>query len=207
MKEISKYIIIAIFLIFSTSYTSAGMIDKEGMKPWEICGLCHNLNGISRMSKFPKLAGQKASYIEKQLRDFKAGNRENDGGQMSAIVTEITSEQIPIVAEYFSKLKNSEPSSNELDEKYLAKAILLFEKGDEKKGIPACMSCHVKQNKALPDAPVLAAQHADYLLKQLNDFKEKNRTNDKNGIMSEIASKLTGNDMIALANYISSLSR
>ena len=202
---LTSIILCTLFFMVPITYTKAGMIDKEGMKPWEICGLCHNLNGISRMSKFPKLAGQKAGYIEKQLRDFKTGKRENDGGQMSAIVTEITDDQIPIVAEYFSKLEASKPANIEIDKKSLLRAKLLFEKGDPQKGVQACITCHVKQNSQHSYAPILAAQHADYLFKQLNDFKESNRKNDKDNIMSDIAAKLTEYDIKILANYISTL--
>lgn len=34
----------------------AYMLDSDGMKPWESCALCHGLDGVSRMAKFPKLA-------------------------------------------------------------------------------------------------------------------------------------------------------
>ena len=55
------------------------------------------LDGISATAKFPKLAGQKKAYIEKQLSDFLAGNRTNDGGQMASIVTEIPPESYNFV--------------------------------------------------------------------------------------------------------------
>jgi cytochrome c553 len=51
-------------LFFMIYDLQAGMIDKEGMAPWEICGLCHSLDGISKMSKFPMLAGQKPAYLK-----------------------------------------------------------------------------------------------------------------------------------------------
>ena len=92
-----------LFLGFSMQSVNAGMIDKEGMAPWEICGLCHGLDGNSRMAKFPKLAGQKASYIEAQFNAFRHQLRTNDGGQMQAITEEVEPEDIRIIAEYFSR--------------------------------------------------------------------------------------------------------
>ena len=80
------------------------MIDKEGVEPQALCGLCHSLDGVSRMSKFPKLAGQKAAYIKKQFLDFHAGRRANDGGQMSGITREIDTAAIDGVAQYFAQL-------------------------------------------------------------------------------------------------------
>ena len=203
-----KLVYILIFLLFYSvlqSSVNAGMIDKEGVEPWEVCALCHSLNGISRMAKFPKLAGQKASYIEKQLRDFKSGVRENDGGQMNAIVTEITEQEFPIVADYFAKLSPPEPVDIKLTSEEKKRAELLFEKGD--KNITACVTCHVIENKAYPLAPALTAQHPTYLVKQLSDFKDGNRNNDKDGVMSKLVTHLSNNDIEILAKYISSLAR
>lgn len=80
------------------------MIDHQGMAPYEICGMCHNLNGISHMAKFPKLAGQKAAYIKKQFMDFRAGRRTNDGAQMSGITSEVDPAHVDAIATYFSQL-------------------------------------------------------------------------------------------------------
>ncbi|MGH1352004.1 MAG: c-type cytochrome [Methyloligellaceae bacterium] len=185
----------------------AGMIDKKGMKPWEICGLCHNLNGISRMEKFPKLAGQKAIYIEKQLLDFKRGYRSNDGGQMEAIVTEVDEENIPLIAKYFSGLEVPAPVITDISDETFRKANQLFLKGDKGREIPACSGCHVKSNKEYNSAPFLTAQHASYLEKQLLNFKDKTRGNDKNEIMQNIAAKLSAEDIKGLAQFIAQQKR
>ncbi|MDB4224864.1 cytochrome c, partial [Granulosicoccus sp.] len=79
---------------------SSGLAEYE--KPWEICALCHSLDGDSRMAKFPKLAGQPELYIEKQLQDFLTGSRFNDGGQMSSIVTEVAEEDFQAIAIWFA---------------------------------------------------------------------------------------------------------
>ncbi|MBU2531705.1 MAG: hypothetical protein KKB37_03115, partial [Alphaproteobacteria bacterium] len=89
----------------------ASGLGYQDAPPQEMCGLCHSLDGVSATARFPKLAGQKAAYIEKQLRDFLAGKRSNDGGQMASIVTEITVSQIRDVAIYFSKLPPPPPTS------------------------------------------------------------------------------------------------
>lgn len=184
----------------------ADMIDTSGMKPWEVCALCHSLNGISPMAKFPKLAGQKAAYIEKQLRDFRAGHRSNDGGAMEAIVTgELAEENIPVVADYFSKLPAppADPSGGE----ELKDAKKLFETGDEARSIPACVSCHVENNKDLPLAPRITAQHSAYVEKQLRDFKSGERANDERMVMRDIAKALSDEDISQLAQFIAAQPR
>src|SRR5262249_39938588 len=81
-------IIMVLALGSATSLARADMIVTEGMQPWETCAECHNLDGISVMARFPKLAGQRPDYIAKQVRDFRDGRRRNDGGQMAAIAAE-----------------------------------------------------------------------------------------------------------------------
>lgn len=183
------------------------MIDKEGMKPWEICGLCHNLNGISHMAKFPKLAGQKKEYIEKQLYDFKNGKRTNDGGQMEAIVNEISNKEIPEIATYFSSLPSPKPGTSSLTEEQVKKARNLFESGDSSRQLPACKNCHQKSDKNFSGAPEIRTQHPEYISKQLHDFKTRERQNDQQGVMQKIAEKLTDEDINNLAGFLSNLAR
>ena len=66
--------------------------DPSQYPAYETCALCHGLFGVSHTAKFPHLGGQKPAYIEAQLRAFLSGFRTNDGGQMSAIVTELQPE-------------------------------------------------------------------------------------------------------------------
>lgn len=103
-RKLKSYTGFVLGLIFTAAGAHAGMIDKEGMAPWEICGLCHSLDGISKMSKFPILAGQKKSYLRRQLIDFKQGLRSNDGGQMAAIVDEFEISDIDQIVNYFAGL-------------------------------------------------------------------------------------------------------
>ena len=185
-------------------------LGYDKLPPQELCGLCHGLNGISATAKFPKLAGQKKAYIEKQLSDFLAGNRTNDGGQMASIVTEIPPEKFKDVATYFSGLTPPPPadaSENTLSDEEKSLARNLFENGRPEKGIPACASCHQETNSDLPYAPRITAQHRDYLQKQLNDFREKNRENDATGTMPTIAAALDESEITILATYLAATPR
>ena len=65
-----------------------------------------------------------------------------------------------------------------------------------------CAACHgVDGNSLLPANPSLAGQHADYLYKQLVEFKSGARAN---AIMTAIAANLSPDDMHNLAAYYSS---
>ena len=63
-----------------------------------------------------------------------------------------------------------------------------------------CAACHAADgNSASPANPVLAGQHADYIAKQLADFKSnKDR---KNPVMLGMASALSAQDMRNLGAY------
>lgn len=184
---------------------AADGIGNENAPAWETCALCHGLDGNSAMSKFPKLAGQPASYIAKQLHDFRSGARDNDGGQMEAIVTEINEEQIGQVAEYFSRLQRSAGKGGA--ETTSKRAEALFVNGDPAANIAACGSCHSHQsgNALSGIGPHLNGQHEDYLAKQLRDFRSGERKNDTTGTMQAIASALSVAEIDELAAYLSGL--
>ena len=184
----------------------AGMIDESGLQPWENCALCHSLDGVSRMAKFPKLAAQVPAYIEKQIHDFREGRRTNDGEQMQAMAGLIAEKDIPIVAKYFGGLPPPPPA----DMPPPAEAELgasLFLKGDPARDLPACVSCHGKDKVASSGAARLEAQHADYVIKQVTDFRSGARANDPKGVMSAVAAKLTDADIRAVGGFIAAQER
>lgn len=100
----------ALAALLSVLPAQAGMIDESSLQPWENCALCHSLDGVSRMAKFPKLAGQVPAYIEKQIRDFRAARRTNDGEQMQGMARLIAEKDIPVVAKYFGTLPPPPPA-------------------------------------------------------------------------------------------------
>ena len=206
-----------LFLGFFSSLSYAGMIDKEGMQPWEICAMCHNANGISRMAKFPKLAGQKAAYIEQQVIAFREGRRQNDGGQMQAIVGEVARDDVAQIAAYFSTLPQDTQFTNEAQQlekgqaEKLSLGQSLFLKGRE--GIASCAGCHAEKAS---NAPWLDGQHRQYLEKQLHDFNSGEREShcaiDKteSGLqikdLTSNSERLEDAEIEALALYLSTLS-
>ncbi len=203
---------VAGLLLAAAGPATSNSIGDESAPPQETCALCHGLNGVSRMSRFPRLAGQKAAYIEKQVGDFRAGRRSNDGGQMVAIVTEFSDAQVSQAAQYFAGLAPPEPIAGPEAEKAAAVAERLFRDGDEPRGIPACASCHLpdraKANAKAPAyAPRLTAQHPEYIAKQLRDFREGNRENDGTGTMAQIAKALTEAEIGAVAVYLAARPR
>lgn len=191
--------------LLAAGRAEADMIDSSGMAPWEVCGECHGLDGASPSPRFPKLAGQPAAYLEKQIRDFLSGARVNDGGQMQTVVTEIATEDIPRVAAYFATLPPPSPAGGDALPSAAEAALAsgLVEGGREEVGLPACRECHGVD--AL--ASLLEAQHRTYLKKQLGEFRSGARANDPSGTMATIARKLSEPEIDALASYLAARPR
>lgn len=85
---------------------AGGDVAAGAAKAKEVCAACHGPEGNAPISPdFPKLAGQKADYLEKALRDYKSGARKNPimAGQAQALATK----DIENLAAYFSSLKGS----------------------------------------------------------------------------------------------------
>jgi cytochrome c553 len=66
----------------------------------------------------------------------------------------------------------------------------------------SCVACHGADGNSMnPEWPSLAGQHPDYLIKQLRNFKDGDRSN---ALMSPMAAPLSEQDMANLAAYYSS---
>ena len=73
-------------------------------------------------------------------------------------------------------------------------------KGQEKAAV--CMACHTADGtRGSPANPILQGQHAEYLVKQLTEFKAGKRVN---AVMSGMAAALTPEDMVNLAAFYNS---
>lgn len=68
-----------------------------------LCSMCH-LGGMKGQNEIPKLSGQHYDYLVKQLTDFKAHNRTNDAGNMSAVSKSLNAEDIINIGHYLADL-------------------------------------------------------------------------------------------------------
>lgn len=188
--------------LFGAAIGNAGMIDKEGMAPWETCALCHGADGISPVAKFPKLAGQDEDYIVRQVLDFSTGRRNNDNGQMRSILSELEPGELQRAAGYFAQLPPPEASLKDLDAPLDSQRYNLgrstFCRGRD--NVPACIGCHGSGESS---TPWLDAQHRQYLRKQIIDFREGVRNNDNNMAMQKAVENLTEKEVEAIAYYLS----
>ena len=164
------------------------------------CFLCHGLNGEAASAVFPRLAGQHAEYVAKQLADFKSGRRKSD--TMKPQVEDLNESEMKALGAYFEH-KSVGPRRAK-DAELLAVGKFIFNRGNNFSGLPSCASCHGERGLGTPQLPRLAGQHPRYIEDQLKQFNSRERNND-NAVMHMIASKLTELERNAVAEYIATL--
>ena len=163
-----------------------------------VCFVCHGAQGESSSEVFPRLAGQHAEYIAKQLDNFKSGKRKSTA--MADMVAKLTPDEMRALGRYFEN--QSAPSEPAKDADLAAVGRYIFHVGNKFSGVPACASCHGAQAKGSVTLPRLAGQYAGYTEAQLKLFNDRERTND-NAVMHAIVSKMTALEMAAVAEYLS----
>lgn len=164
------------------------------------CFICHGMEGEAASALYPRLAGQHADYIAKQLSDFQTGKRKSD--TMAGMVTDLTAEEMKALGQFFQAKPAAHSSRVEPDLAGVGRYI--FTKGNQYSGVAACVSCHGAKGYGTPQLPRLAGQQALYLENQLKQFNTRERNND-NAVMHSIASKLTELEVKAVSSYISTL--
>ena len=102
MNTIKGLTTLTIIMGVSTSALASADINA-GKTRASSCAGCHGANGISNNPAWPNLAGQKAQYLEKQLKMFRAGQRQD--ALMSPMAKPLSDTDIKNLAAYYNSLK------------------------------------------------------------------------------------------------------
>ena len=161
------------------------------------CAKCHYQTGISDDPEIPHLAGQRASYMYKQLQDFKADAR--DGGRMNKTAKKLSDQQMGDLVTLFA----TKPLPSE-DGVTLPATPTLVTDGDPSRKIDACASCHGDDGRGkfeTYDAPALAGMPLPYFEMMMQAFRDGDRTNDADGVMGTSAQGLSDEEITSLGEY------
>ena len=174
------------------------------------CAACHGPDGNSANPLWPNIAGQNAKYLVAQLKAFQPGENGEPALRsdplMTSMAAPLSDEDIRDLAVYFEGLPAA--ANSVADDSTVARAEALYRGGNEEERASACLACHGPTGRGNPAAtyPALNGQHAVYTAKQLRDYASGARESDgKTRIMRDIASKLSEDDIVALASYIQGL--
>ena len=168
------------------------------------CAACHGVDGNSVTPDWPMLAGQHASYIARQLRAFKNGERSDV--TMKPFADLLSDQDILDVAAYFAA---QTPTPKGADPALVNLGQQIYRGGVPERGIAACIACHGPEGTGNPLAayPRISGQHAAYTTKQLNSYASGDRRSDveMNQMMRNIAGLLFEDEIRALASYVQGL--
>ena len=172
--------------------------------PNTLCTGCHNEDGNSIVPEFPKLAGLDPVYITKQINDFKKYKRVSE--IMGPMAAQIPDADVPKLAAYFSRQKRTTGTPEVvIDSKLASQGQQIYDDGIVSSAVPACSGCHGEKGEGTELFPRLAGQHTAYLITQMNNFKNIVRNNDVKKVMRAVTSRMTEQEIKAVAEYITSL--
>ncbi|MDX1668535.1 MAG: c-type cytochrome [Limnobacter sp.] len=170
------------------------------------CVACHGSDGNSAAGQWPKLAGQHADYLYKQLRNFKvqegAETAERENAVMAGFAAMLSDQDMRDVSAYYAaqEIEPGFASNKEL----LEMGQEIYRAGIAEKSVPACAGCHSPNGAGIPaQYPRLSAQHAEYTASQLKAFRDGVRNNSAQ--MSTISARLSDKEIQAVSDYIAGL--
>ncbi|MGD8957741.1 MAG: c-type cytochrome, partial [Chromatiaceae bacterium] len=160
--------ITAIVGLTALGTTQAAGNAEAGKAKSATCTACHGPDGNSAAPNFPKLAGQHAAYLYKQLKDYKSGDRQN--AVMAGMVAALSDEDMADLAAYYAA---QQPKIGIAAEDQIALGESIYRAGNAASGVSACAACHGPAGVGNPMAnfPRLSGQHASYTVDQLNYFR------------------------------------
>ena len=170
MKNLILFGLTIFFFTVSAMQVCAAGDAAKGKARYAVCQACHGVDGMGNKAlNSPKIAGQEPWYLERQLKNFKAGIRGADskdtyGMQMRPMALTLADDQsIRDMAAYVSSMP-------------VERTVVPTIKADSEAGKAAyviCQACHGSAgegNKTL-NAPKLAGLQDWYVARQLKNFR------------------------------------
>jgi cytochrome c553 len=133
------------------------------------CAACHGQTGNSVAPNWPSLAGQNPSYIVRQLKAYKNGERQN--AAMMGFASTLSEQDMRDLAAYFSSQSMIPKGA---DPKLVTRGQEIYRGGIAERGIPACIGCHGPSGHGnyLAAYPRIGGQNADYMLDALKAYAD-----------------------------------
>jgi len=191
-----------LWLLLIAPVQAAGGNVAAGQAKAAVCAGCHGADGNGGADPtWPKLAGQDAAYIAKQLADFKSGARKDP--IMAGMVAMLSKTDMKNIGAFYDSLKAKPGAAR--NEQLARLGEKIYRGGNAKMGVSACMSCHGPTGHGIPPRfPKVSGQHAAYAQKQLLAFKAGNRANDGD-VMTRIAFRMSEQEIKAVSEYMAGL--
>ena len=189
---------IAVFAIFAAVLSTAAQADPL---PVRNCTWCHG-GSAQGYGTAPRLAGQRAAYIEKQLASFREHSRDAPFSRqyMWGAAANLSRERMRRLARYFSSLP-PQPAADG-DRALIAAGRAIYQLGIPDSNIVACVACHGPDAEGVRDIPRLGGLAYSYLKRRLEQWKQGYHSALARP-MPDIAGRLAPHQIDALASYLS----
>lgn len=160
--------------------------EDQGRQIGFTCLGCHGIEGQRNAYpsfRVPRLGGQGRDYIETALKAYRAGTRSHP--TMHAQASSLNDEDI---ANLLAWLETTGSARDVATAEQVAGSAA-----------ETCIACHGADSEGVvPQPPVLAGQHADYLVHALKQYQDGTRSGN---VMAAFAASLTEADMAMIADY------
>lgn len=170
---------------------------ERGKEAFRGCRGCHKADAGGLLDgTYPRLTGQHASVVIKQVTEVRAGIRANPKMAPFSSDHAVTPQEIADIAVYVEQLTTARENGKGPGT-MLARGKALYEQGK-------CAECHGErgEGKALNAYPVVAAQHYEYLRREL-DYIQKGIRGNSHPKMVKAIERYTREDMEAVSDYMS----
>jgi cytochrome c553 len=157
------------------------------------CARCHGANGISATKGVPHLAGQRAAYLDLQLRAYQHSARVQ--GAMTGIVRYLSDDALVKVAAYYASLEPPRPAAPAGKAAPAKSDPMQAGKG----AAAACAGCHGESGvTSMPGMPSLVGLDPKYFIGAMQAYKSGQRAHD---MMKTIAAGASESDVSNMALY------
>jgi cytochrome c553 len=190
---------IAILAIVASAVPAwAGESESAGVRN---CTWCHGTSGQGYMVA-PRLAGQRAQYIEGQIRSYRQHTRDNPFSRqyMWGAVAALRPQEAHDLAIYFAAL--APKAANDGNQGIAARGRTIYLEGIPEANVVSCYACHGPNAEGVRDIPRLGGLAYFYLKGRLEQWGEGYHSG-KESPMPLVASKLGPDEIEALASYLS----
>jgi len=170
----------------------------RGKAAFEDCVVCHRKEGAGRTNgSVPRLAGQHASVLIKQIVDVRSGRRVNERMKTVIDAAPLNTQSIADIAGYLEQLPRA-TSAGEARGEDIARGKALYERD--------CARCHGTGGEGLAAKfyPMVATQHYAYLLRELNLIRDEGRGNS-DPEMVRVIKPYSPDDLKSVADYMAQL--
>lgn len=219
MKKLLLGVLVSFGLV---GYSLASGDAAAGKNKAASCAACHGADGNSAAPNFPKLAGQNARYLVKQMKDIQCGALSAEeqkakkcaGRAIPTMAGQLNGKSEQDLADIAAFFESQPASGGQAKEALVAKGSEIYRAGIREKGVAACAACHSPTGKGNPPAgfPRLSGQHTAYISTQLKAFRAaadgdvSGRSNDgESQMMRNVAYRLSDSEIEAVSSYISGL--